>query len=561
MVPLGVRDAASRTEDRGPTMASAGIERVSCGDGVLHEPQAVLAAALEAYVAIDAAGRVVGWNPAAEATFGHAHSQACGRQVCELIIPPRYRAAHQAGLGRLADGDPARVLGQRLQLFALHADGHEFPIEMTLTATHEPAGRVFHAFCHDITAAHRASRFTDLEAAVSRGLAEAAASTAAAERVVEALGVKMGWPVTELWLADEHRQLLSCAARHTVAGRGLGPFALDQLEPGTGLPGRVYAHGQPVWIPDLAADNGSIRSHAAARIGLHVAVGVPIGTNGHTIGALCVYGDRAEDPENTLIALLAGVAARVGQYLERRRAEELAIELARTKDEFLAMVTHELRNPLQVITTTASVLDDELDILTPDHQRDLLQTITRSAERLAVMAEDLLDLARLEGGQLALTPTPTDLRTILDDAVHALRHQCRDKHLEVAVHAPDRLPLHADPHRLRQVADNLLSNAIKYTPAGGQITITATTDSHDWITWTITDTGIGIPAAERPRLFRRFYRASTALDRSIPGTGLGLVITRTVIDHHHGTIALADHPGPGTTFTVRLPVKPPTLGT
>ena len=514
-------------------------ERANCGAGVLHKPPAVLAAALEAYVAIDDAGRVVGWNPAAEGIFGLTPSQACGQPVCELIIPERYRAAHRAGMERVAAGEPGRVLGQRLQLFALHADGHEFPIEMTLTATRDAGGQVFHAFCHDITAAHRAGRFTELEAAVSRGLAEAASSTIAAERVVEALGVKMSWPVAELWLADD-RQTLRCAARHTT-------------------PDRQLAHSRPWWIPDLATDAGSLRSHAAAAIGLHVAVGVPIAAGGHTIGALCVYGDRAEDPEDTLIALLCGVAAQLGQYLERRRAEELAIELARTKDEFLAMVTHELRNPLSVITATASVLDDELDTLAVEEQRELLNTIARSAGRLAVMAEDLLDLARMESGHLALQPVPTDLRAILDDAVRAMRLHCADKQLAVAVHAPDRLDLYADPHRLRQVADNLLSNAIKYTPTGGQITITAAAGA-DEITWTVADTGIGIPPAERSRLFRRFYRASTALDQRIPGTGLGLVITRTIIECHHGSIALDEQAGPGIAFTIRLPVKPPEAG-
>jgi signal transduction histidine kinase len=125
------------------------------------------------------------------------------------------------------------------------------------------------------------------------------------------------------------------------------------------------------------------------------------------------------------------------------------------------------------------------------------------------------------------------------------------------VDLPERLELHADPDRLRQVADNLLSNAIKYTPAGGTVTIAAAADdTGQKIIWTVADTGIGIPAAERPRLFRRFYRASTALDRRIPGTGLGLVIVRAIIERHHGTIALADHSAPGTTFVIELPTKP-----
>ncbi len=532
---------------------------VGCGADKLHEPHAVLAAAPDAYVAIDTSGRVISWNPAAQTTFGYHHTQARGRDLAELIIPVRYRAAHRAGLVRLAAGEPGRVLGQRLHLEALHADGHEFPLELTLTATTGATGPVFHAFCHDVTAARRVSRFADVEGAVSRGLAEAPSSSAAAMRVVEALGVKMEWPVTELWLADDGRQVLTCAARHTAPGLKPGRFALNELAPGVGLPGRVYQQARPLWIPDLATDTMSLRSRAAARIGLHVAVGVPVNTGGRTLGALCVYGDHVEDPEDSLTSLLTGIAAQVGQYLERRRAEELALELARTKDEFLALVTHELRNPLAVITSTASLLEDELDGLLDADQRRYMHIILNGAQRLSAMADDLLDLSQLESGHLTIHPAPTDLRAIIDRAVQATAAQAADKALTITVDTPQPLNLYADASRLRQVADNLLSNAVKYTPAGGAITITALIDNGDpaWITWTVTDTGIGIPAADRPHLFRRFYRASTALDHRIPGTGLGLVITRAIIERHGGTINLAAHDGPGVTFCMLIPTKAP----
>jgi PAS domain S-box-containing protein len=519
-----------------------------------HIP-AVLAAAMDAYIAFDTGGRVVAWNPAAETTFGYTQAQAYGRSIEELIVPPDMREAGRAELAALAAGRSGRTRDQRVQWTAWHADGHEVPIEMTLIVTDEPAGRTLHIFAHDITTAQRASRFAAAEAAVARGLAAAGSSAVAARHVVEALGVKMGWPVTELWVVDEDRQLLTCAARHVEADRRLRDFAVDTLEFGTALPGRVCADGAARWIRDLGADTRSLRSRAAARIGLRVAVGVPLCIAGHILGALCVYGDRVEDPEDTLIGLLGGLAAQIGQYVERRRAEELALELARTKDEFLAMVTHELRNPLAVITSTADVLDDEHDDLTPDEQRHHLHVIARNAERLSVMADDLLDLARLESGHLAINPTGTDLCDVIRQSLRAIAPGAEN--LTITVDLPERLELHADPDRLRQVADNLLSNAIKYTPAGGTVTIAAAADdTGQKITWTVADTGIGIPAAERPRLFRRFYRASTALDRRIPGTGLGLVIVRAIVERHHGTIALADHSAPGTTFVIELPTKP-----
>jgi PAS domain S-box-containing protein len=537
-------------------MIPAVRDPVSCGERVLHDPQRVLAAASQGYVAIDAVGHVVAWNPAARATFGFSFEEACGEDLIGLVIPLRYRPRCRAALIRLVTGRAARLLGRRLQLSAAHRDGHEFAIEMTLAATAEPSGPVFHAFVQDVTTARRVSRFAAVEAAVSRGLLEAGSSDAAASAVVQAVAEQMGWPVAELWRADEQRQLLTCEARHQSSARDLTVFAVQELEFGEGLPGRVYERGRPVWIPDLAADTVSFRSRAAARAGLHLAVGVPLCTSEHTLGALCVYGDRIEDPEETVAALLTGLAAQIGQYLERRRAEELTVELARTKDEFLALVTHELRNPLAVITAGADALDEDLEELTVEDQRAQLRTISRSAQRLTVIADDLLDLARLESGHLALQPTDTDLCAIIGEAVQAAMPAAVDKKLQLLTQSPEHADIHGDPVRLRQVADNLLSNAVKYTPSGGTVTVTVTAADNE-IVWTVTDSGIGIPAKDRPHLFRRFYRASTAVEHRIPGTGLGLVLTRTIIERHHGSITLGD-PGPiGTTFVIRLPSTPP----
>ncbi|MEV6347614.1 GAF domain-containing sensor histidine kinase [Actinoplanes sp. NPDC051851] len=427
-----------------------------------------------------------------------------------------------------------------------------------MTIIDEPEGRVLHGFARDMTVDQRVRRFAAVEAAISRGLVEADSSADAAARVTEALGSRMGWPVTELWLTDarhqvagEQQRVLTCAARY-APGMELGDFAAEELTVGpTTVPGRVVAQARTIWVPHLAADTASPRSRAADRIGLHVAVGVPVASGGRPIGVLCVYGDRIEDPDKTLTALLTNITAQVGQYLERRRAEELAVELARTKDEFLALVTHELRNPLSVISAEATMLEEEIDEIGPDEQRRRIRTIIRNADHLRVVSDDLLDLARLESGQLSLEPRRTDLCQIIRESMQAVRAAAGDKNLTVDAALPGTVRLQGDPNRLRQVADNLLSNAVKYTPAGGAVTIRVDAGS-DEVVWRVADTGIGIPEAERPQLFRRFFRASSAVDRRIPGTGLGLVITRAIVERHEGTIGLADGET-GTTFVIRLP--------
>jgi PAS domain S-box-containing protein len=523
--------------------------------GVGDITEAVLATALEAFVSIDRHGTVVAWNPAAEATFGYSRDEALGRTIEELIIPPGFREAHRQGLARLGAGGEARVLGQRLTLPACHRDGYEFPIDMALTATHDQEiGWRFHAFIQDVTVPQRVRRYAAVESAVSRELAEASGSGDAIERVCRALGVTLGWPVVELWLADEVRQVLVCGGRWYAPDRDYTAFTMDELEAGFGVPGRAWQDGRPLWVPSLSADSGFARSRLATELGLHAAVAVPIRSGGHILGVLAVYGESAEDPEDSLLALLGGLAAHVGQYLERRRAEELTVELARTRDEFVALVSHELRGPLAIITSTVALLSEEET--SPEDQQRYLATIDRSAQRLAAMVDDLLDLARLESAQPTIHPQPTDLSKIVRQAVDAVDATTTRRGLTVEVDLPDSIPLHADGGRLRQVADNLLSNAVKYTPDGGRITIRAGFDDGH-VVWTIADTGIGVPAAERSRLFRRFYRASTALERRIPGTGLGLVISRAIVERHQGTIGVLDHPGPGTTFQVRLPLEPP----
>ncbi|HWS32571.1 MAG TPA: ATP-binding protein [Actinoplanes sp.] len=514
----------------------------------MEHAAAVLAVISEAYVAVTTDGRVLEWNPAAETIFGWPREQAIGTDIAQLIIAGRHRDTYLGVLRRAASGEPGRLLERRLQFTAVHRDGHELPVETTLTVT----GQVVHALAHDVSAALRGSRFTTVEAAVLRGLAEAPTSDNAAVRVVEALGERMGWPVAELWMYDTARAALICIARHNRAGRDLTGFARPEMPIDAGLPGVVYREGRVHWVPDLAADPSSSRRQAAARIGLRVAVGVPIRSGDQILGALCVFGDRAEKSDSTLIGLLGGIAAHVGQYLERRRAEELAVDLARTKDEFLTLVTHELRNPLAVILGTVALLDDDHD---PDERDHHLRIIESSAQRLTAMADDLLDLARLESGSLDISTTDLDLAGVLHDSIASARIAAGAKDLTLRADLPFRLPVCGDPGRLRQVADNLLANAVKYTPPGGTVTVTAAPDTArpGWVTWSVADTGIGIPPEDRPRLFRRFYRASTAVDAKIPGIGLGLVVTRTIIERHHGTITVADTPGPGTTFVVRLP--------
>ena len=511
----------------------------------------VLDTALEAFIAVDATGRVTYWNPAAERTFGYTFEQALGQRIDELIIPLSHRYAHRAGLARVAAGQSGTLFGQRLHLPACHRDGHRLYIELTFAPVTTDDGPQFYAFAHDITDQHRAERFRGCQLAVGTALSQARDAGEATGAVLEAIATSLQWPYAEMWMPVEHGQSMRCTTRWSAPGRDFTVFHADTYPKGVGAPWLVWASGEPLWIPNLAVDGRLPRSALANQVGLHATLIVPVRSGTTNLGVLAFFGEDIEDPAEILMSVLTGIAAQLGQYLERRRAEELEIELARTKEHFIAVITHELRNPLAAVVGNAHLMLDDADVLPPDH-RDSIEVIGRNAERMAGLIDDLLDHRQLESGQFALHLEPVDLRAVLQDAIDEIQAAADAKRLTIIADSPPDATVSGDPTRLRQIADNLIGNAVKYTPHGGRITIAVATED-DHLTCTITDTGIGIPPAERHRMFTPFYRATTAVASDRPGTGLGLAVTKALIEHHHGTIDYTSDGAHGTSFTVTLP--------
>jgi signal transduction histidine kinase len=225
--------------------------------------------------------------------------------------------------------------------------------------------------------------------------------------------------------------------------------------------------------------------------------------------------------------------------------------LERLRDTFIAAVSHELRTPLTSISGFLELLADEEHELGPTG-RKYVDVIRRGNTRLRRIVEDLLLVAEIEADRLELRPEPTDLAELATATVEAALPRAAENGIELLLDVRGRLPLEADAGRLRQVLDNLVSNALKYTPGGGTVTLSARNGDGP-LRVEVTDTGIGIPQDELGQLFSRFYRASSATRRVIPGTGLGLVITRAIVEGHGGTISLDSTEGKGTRVTVTFP--------
>ena len=242
------------------------------------------------------------------------------------------------------------------------------------------------------------------------------------------------------------------------------------------------------------------------------------------------------------------------EAIQRLLAEqnERLRELDRMKDEFVSLVSHELRTPLTSIRGYVELLLEEGAELTAEQQR-FLGVVDRNSGRLLDLVGDLLFLAQVDAGKVAVELEEVDLAQVVREAVEAFRPVAETRKIELSTEIEHVPPLLADPARLAQVLDNLVSNGLKFTPEGGHVKVgMAAIDGT--VVLEVEDTGLGIPAAEQHRLFERFFRSSRATENAIPGTGLGLTITKAIVERHGGRILLDSAEDKGTTVRVELPI-------
>jgi two-component system CheB/CheR fusion protein len=646
---------------------------------------AMVSSALDCIISIDHEGRILEFNPAAEQTFGYRRSQALGREMAELIIPPALRESHRRGLARHLKTGEASVLDRRLELTAARADGTEFAVELAITRPSRDEPPTFTGYLRDVSERRRTESRRAVRLAVTQVLAGASGLREMIPQLVQAIGGNLGWEVGAFWQPDDDAGALRCVEFWHAPAAQVAEFEAitrqRSFERGIGLPGRIWASGKPAWIPDVTKDDNFPRAPIAIREGLHGAFGFPVTLGAQFLGVIEFFSREIQEPDADLLEMMSTIGGQVGQFIDRRQAEErlregeeryrsltqaitsvvwttdpegrfvtpqpswseftgqrfeesrdfgwvdalhpddrerlrklwdaarasktlyesegrlwhaasgsyrhfeargvpiLATdgsvkewvgkcldvedrkraeeglkEANRRKDEFLAMLAHELRNPLFPIRNAVHILRHAGS--SPEAIRSTAEMLERQVGQMVRLVDDLLDVSRITREKIELRRERTELVSVVNQAVEAARSMIQSCEHELTITLPPQsIYLDADPARLAQVVGNLLHNASKFMDKGGRIELAVERD-HEQAIIRIQDRGIGIAAHQLPRIFEMFVQVDTSLERPVSGLGLGLTLVKNLVEMHGGTVeAHSDGLGKGSEFVVRLPLS------
>lgn len=575
-------------------------------------------------ITIDRNGTIRSFNPAAERTFGYSVMEAVGRNV-SMLMPEPYRSAHAGYIGSYLRTGKAKIIGATREVVGQRKDGSTFPMELSVAnaEVQEDGEQFFVGMTRDITERKQAEKTLRENTALVEllhDIAVAANAAASVEEVMRACLDKMcaytGWPVGHAYIrtSESLQRLVPTDLWHLDHGERFARFrevtGQTACNWGVGLPGRVLAGGEPVWIADLSKDPEFLRGKAADAAGLRTGIAMPVPVGSEVVAVLEFFSRQILQPDQSLLRVLVNVGAQLGRVFERKRAEteltakeralrervtelrdtqealeEKSRELAAHRDhleekvaertaevqrqaeqlaqalekeqelntlqrDFVSLVSHEFRTPLTIIDGAAQRLVRRKDKVTPEDLAVRTDKIRAAVQRMTGLIEGTLYASRLDAGTIRMERQSCDLKGLIREvcARQAEISQFHDIRVDVAGLPED---IHADPKLLDQVFTNLLSNAVKYAPDDLHIEVTGWTDG-DFAAVSVRDHGVGVPADDLPRLCERFFRARTST--GIAGTGIGLNLVKQLMEMHKGTIEVDSVEGQGSVFTVRLPV-------
>jgi protein-histidine pros-kinase len=475
-----------------------------------HGFRALLESAPDAMVIVNGAGAITWVNGQTEQLFGYSRDALLG-QAIEILVPQRFRSAHGGHRTRFFEMPQTRPMGAGLELFGLHQDGHEFPVEISLSPLHTDEGLLVTAAIRDITERKRAE-------AKFRGLLEAAPD---AMIIVNSEG--------RVVLINSQAERLFGYAREELLGQAvevLIPQRFCTVHPGHRI--RYFDHPHP------RAMGESLDLFARKKDGTEFPVEISLGPLETEAGTL--------------------VTAAVRDITLRAEQTHRMQEASRLKSEFLANMSHELRTPLNSIIGFTELIHDEKVGPVSAEQKEYLGDMLTSSKHLLQLINDILDLSKIESGKMDFRPERIDLSTLLNEVKEILRTFSGAKRIPISVHvAPELGEVMTDPSKLKQIMYNYLSNALKFTADGGRVFVRAIPEGVEHFRVEVQDSGIGIRPEDIDRLFVEFQQLDASAAKKYAGTGLGLALTKRIVEAQGGWVGIQSVLGEGSTFFAVLP--------
>jgi len=461
-------------------------------------------------VMVNLTGRIVLTNSQADKLFGYERGELRGELV-EVLLPVRYRGGHVGHRSNYFAQPRARSMGAGLELYGLRKDGVEFPVEISLSPLETEEGTLAMSAIRDITDRKRAER-------KFRGLVESAPD---AMVIIDRNG--------QIVLLNSQTERLFGYTRTELLGQPLEILVPDRFKFGHAVHGKnFFAHPKPRPM------GAGLELFGRRKDGTEFPAEISL--------------SPLETEEGTLVSSF------IRDITDRKRFEQALQHANRMKSEFLANMSHELRTPLNGIIGFSEFLVDEKPGQLNPKQKEYLNDILNSGRHLLQLINDVLDLSKVEAGRMELHPETFSVGEAINEVCSVIVPLAHQKSINISKAVDPQVDaVTLDQQKFKQVLYNLLSNAVKFSHDGGTVEVVVAPHERAHLQLHVKDTGIGIRGEDLNKLFVEFQQLDTGSARRYQGTGLGLALTKKIVEFQQGSVTVESEVGKGSIFTVVLP--------